>query len=160
MKPGHGYNGQNRTVPYYLTLSKNTYYCGDEITVTLAALKGFNFTGFLCQARPDQADNATTGTLYGEYSKTTNNCDGKGSVTHSTRDLKESMVLKWKANSNYTSVTFVCTVVQDKATYWVKGLQSGVTFSGSGDCSIGEAVNPGVTIQMLMLLISSINFLM
>ncbi|WAR02228.1 hypothetical protein MAR_008786 [Mya arenaria] len=75
--------------------------------VTLAALKGFNFTGFLCQARPDQADNATTGTLYGEYSKTTNNCDGKGSVTHSTRDLKESMVLKWKANSNYTSVTFV-----------------------------------------------------
>ncbi|XP_045175515.2 putative ferric-chelate reductase 1 isoform X3 [Mercenaria mercenaria] len=141
MMPGHGKVAQSSKPPYIIKFQpdKTTYSDSEEIQVTLEGKDNTKFRGFMIQARPD----ANTYTTYGSMSKTPDNtkneCISEGAgknvaITHSDGSDKTSITFTWRAPAtDVGNITFVYTVVQVKATFWVKAESSMLTYKpGAG----------------------------
>ncbi|KAM9324792.1 putative ferric-chelate reductase 1 [Gastrophryne carolinensis] len=114
MLPQHGSNSpQSSTAPYAITVSKNTFNPGDNITVTLTA-NGGHFKGFLLEPQL-VGGNGITGTF-----RTT---DSNAQIltcgaSHNNGNAKQSITAVWTAPEGAGPIVFVATVVQAFTTYW------------------------------------------
>ncbi|XP_060591630.1 putative defense protein 3 [Ruditapes philippinarum] len=138
---------------YDIKLSSATYCPNKEVTVTIMGKSnGEMFRGFLCQARTAVDTYETSGNLTSGNSNvgTKNECSGKASLTHTDRNDKTSAVLKWTPNEGFTSPAFiVCTIVKEKATFWVKQNVK-LTYAGADNCTTNGATRTVFVSLILM----------
>merc|ERR1711974_62084 len=128
MIPKHGdAKPQTTDSPYNVKVSATSIRPGDTVDVTIS---GSKFKGFLLQARDsDSTSRDSEGKLVGKFSEGVEGskylkCDGmdRATVTHTSRDDKETITFKWMAPSEATGkkVKMFATVVQEKTKFWVK----------------------------------------
>jgi len=130
MKPGHVNTPQKLPPPFTIEMSKDTYYPGDKITVTIKGKGSFRFKGFLIQARRADFRRNQTEPIgrWEEQAGTKAICrDGNGNgLTHTdgvdgSDSPKNQLQLKWVAPNKVTKghLEFRVTVVSTYAEYWV-----------------------------------------
>ncbi|XP_069498836.1 putative ferric-chelate reductase 1 [Ambystoma mexicanum] len=106
--------------PFSISVSKNSYSSGDEITVTLQANSGSSLKGFLLQARTVSGD-AIVGTFKMLDSATTQTlaCSGANStVSHKSSTQKSKVTAVWVAPSSKADVRLRATVLQSYGVFW------------------------------------------
>lgn len=134
MVPGHGADAQTGNSPYRIILSAETYTCPDEeLTVTVNGTSPF--MGFLCQPRSNPSAYSTVGSLSGSGSvPTKNNCETNAALTHTESSGKNSLTFVWKSSTSTENVYIVCTIVQNKNTFWVKETSNMIAYQTGGSC--------------------------
>uniref|UniRef100_A0A8C5QAV1 Ferric-chelate reductase 1 n=1 Tax=Leptobrachium leishanense TaxID=445787 RepID=A0A8C5QAV1_9ANUR len=119
MLPSHRNNvQQSGTVPFNITVSRNTFYPGDVITVTINAV-GSEFKGFLLQARTLGSNRIVgTFTLTNSRSRILSCNTTDSTVSHINNYLKASITANWTAPTGLGPIRFRATVLKDYYTFW------------------------------------------
>ncbi|NWX08957.1 FRRS1 reductase, partial [Caloenas nicobarica] len=133
--PNYETEPQTSAPPYIITASFDNFEPGNEIQVTLEALKDVGFRGFNLQAREIEGD-----VPVGTFKITDPNTKGldchnatNSAVSHANSDEKKKVTTTWIAPHGVRDLQFIATVVQDLEKFWV-GIQSKTltaTHSGS-----------------------------
>ncbi|KAK7099726.1 hypothetical protein V1264_022787 [Littorina saxatilis] len=111
MTPQHGVAARPiiPSIPYSVTMSKNTYYSGERHTVMVMGGNS-QFKGLMLQARDANGQRVGTFSLSpGDLSLKLLDCGGVAgtAVTHTGRNLKNSVTVTWTAPMmDMGSVTF------------------------------------------------------
>ncbi|NWI11199.1 FRRS1 reductase, partial [Crypturellus soui] len=123
--PNYEAEPQTSTPPYLIALSFDQFEPGNEIQVTLEALKEASFKGFHLQAREVEGD-----VPVGTFKITDPNTKGldchnmtNSAISHANSDLKKKITTTWIAPHDTRELQFIATVVQDLEKFWV-GVQS------------------------------------
>ncbi|NXL55946.1 FRRS1 reductase, partial [Chordeiles acutipennis] len=123
--PNYEAEPQTSAPPYVITVSFDKFEPGNEIQVTLEALKDDGFKGFNLQAREIEGD-----VPVGTFKITDPNTKGldchnvtNSSVSHANSDVKQKITTTWIAPHDVRELQFISTVVQDLDKFWV-GIQS------------------------------------
>nr|A4QP81.1 RecName: Full=Putative ferric-chelate reductase 1 [Danio rerio]AAI39693.1 Zgc:163022 protein [Danio rerio] len=144
MMPNHGANAQISSPPFTVTADKTTFKEGDQITVTLNSQTGYQFEGFMLQARQVGSSSSI-----GTFSVTASNmqlltCDGVSarSVSHTSNSKKSSIQAKWTAptSGQLGNIQFSVTFVKSDDTFWVGVKSSAVVYNGAG--TTGTSTTP------------------
>ncbi|NXD69533.1 FRRS1 reductase, partial [Eolophus roseicapillus] len=116
---------QTSAPPYIIAVSFDNFEPGNEVQVTLEALKDVGFKGFNLQAREIDGD-----VPVGTFKITDPNTKGmechnvtNSAVSHANSDVKQKVTATWIAPHGVKDLQFVATVVQDLEKFWV-GIQS------------------------------------
>uniref|UniRef100_A0A803YG86 Reelin domain-containing protein n=1 Tax=Meleagris gallopavo TaxID=9103 RepID=A0A803YG86_MELGA len=119
------YEPQTSPPPYIIAVSFDSFEPGNEIQVTLEALKDVGFKEFNLQAREIGGD-----VPVGTFKITDPNTKGlachnitNSAVSHTNSDLKQKITTTWIAPNDVRDLQFIATVVQDLEKYWV-GIES------------------------------------
>ncbi|NXF57577.1 FRRS1 reductase, partial [Ciccaba nigrolineata] len=123
--PNYEAEPQTSAPPYIIAVSFDNFEPGNEIQVTLEALKDVGFKGFNLQARETEGD-----VPVGTFKITDPNTKGLGchnmtnsAVSHANSDVKQKITTTWIAPHDVRDLQFIATVVQDLEKFWV-GIQS------------------------------------
>ncbi|NWU93281.1 FRRS1 reductase, partial [Upupa epops] len=123
--PNYEAEPQTSAPPYVITVSFDNFEPGNEIQVTLEALKDVGFKGFNLQAREIEGD-----VPIGTFKITDPNTKGLGchnmtnsAVSHTNSDVKQKVTTTWIAPRDVRDLQFIATVIQDLEKFWV-GIQS------------------------------------
>lgn len=131
--PSHG--GVAQTSPatdYQITTSASTYMPGGSITVTITALNGKAFLGYLMVAKEEG-----TGADLGSFSiisggKVMCGTTGDQGVTHTNKASKTTESFTWTAPSNANgNIKFEATIVQSYSVYWLNVRSDVVTLASA-----------------------------
>lgn len=131
--PSHG--GVAQTSPatdYQITTSASTYIPGGSITVTITALNGKVFLGYLMVAKEEG-----TGADLGSFSiisggKVMCGPTGDQGVTHTNKASKTTESFTWTAPSNANgNIKFEATIVQSYSVYWLNVRSDVVTLASA-----------------------------
>ncbi|NXU70206.1 RELD1 protein, partial [Oreotrochilus melanogaster] len=116
---------QTSTPPYIIAVSFDNFEPGNEIQVTLEALKDAGFKGFNLQARELDGD-----VPVGTFKITDPNTKGlechnmtNSALSHANSEVKKRVTTTWIAPRDVGNVQFIATVVQDLEKFWV-GIES------------------------------------
>ncbi|NXF82109.1 FRRS1 reductase, partial [Sclerurus mexicanus] len=121
------YEGEPQTSvpPYIIAVSFDNFEPGNEIQVTLEALRDVGFKGFNLQAREIDGDIPV-----GTFKITDPNTKGlechnmtNSAVSHANSDVKQKVTTTWIAPHDVRELQFIATVVQNLENFWV-GIQS------------------------------------
>lgn len=132
--PSHG-GLEAQTSPatdYQITTSASTYTPGGSITVTITALNGQDFKGYLMVAKDEG-----TGADLGSFSIISGGkvmCGPKGdlAVTHTSKASKTTESFTWTAPSVASgNIKFEATIVQSYSVYWLNVRSDVVTFASA-----------------------------
>nr|XP_022316500.1 putative ferric-chelate reductase 1 isoform X1 [Crassostrea virginica]XP_022316501.1 putative ferric-chelate reductase 1 isoform X1 [Crassostrea virginica]XP_022316502.1 putative ferric-chelate reductase 1 isoform X1 [Crassostrea virginica] len=105
---------------YQITTSSGSFTPGESITVTITALNGKDFKGYLMHAIDEG-----TGSVLGTFSVTGGGQTMCGSarnqaVTHTSKASKTTESFSWTAPANANgNIVFVSTIVQSYSVYWM-----------------------------------------
>nr|XP_022316930.1 putative ferric-chelate reductase 1 isoform X3 [Crassostrea virginica] len=105
---------------YQITTSSGSFTPGESITVTITALNGKDFKGYLMHAIDEG-----TGSVLGTFSITGGGQTMCGSarnqaVTHTNKASKTTESFSWTAPANANgNIVFVSTIVQSYSVYWM-----------------------------------------
>ncbi|NXS56536.1 FRRS1 reductase, partial [Brachypteracias leptosomus] len=123
--PNYEAEPQTSAPPYIIAVSLDNFEPGNEIQVTLEALKDVGFKGFNLQAREIDED-----VPVGTFKITDPNTKGlechnvtNSAVSHSNSDVKQEVKTTWVAPNDVRDLQFIATVVQDVDKFWT-GIQS------------------------------------
>ncbi|XP_068808410.1 spidroin-2-like isoform X15 [Struthio camelus] len=123
--PNYEAEPQTSVPPYIIAVSFDSFEPGNEIQVTLEALKEASFKGFHLQAREVEGD-----VPVGTFKITDQNTKGldchnvtNSAVSHANSDAKQKVTTTWIAPHDIRDLQFIATVVQDLEKFWV-GVQS------------------------------------
>ncbi|NWZ32614.1 FRRS1 reductase, partial [Asarcornis scutulata] len=123
--PNYEAEPQTSAPPYVIAVSFDNFEPGNEIQVTLEALRDAGFKGFNLQAREIEGDGPV-----GTFKITDPNTKGlechnmtNSAVSHANSDVKQKVTTTWIAPHNVKDLQFIATVVQDLEKFWV-GIQS------------------------------------
>ncbi|NXY84970.1 FRRS1 reductase, partial [Alcedo cyanopectus] len=123
--PNYEAEPQTSAPPYIIAAAFDNFEAGNEIQVTLEALKDAGFKGFHLQAREIEGD-----VPIGTFKITDANTKGlechnvtNSAVTHANSDIKKKITTTWIAPSDVQELQFIATVVQDLDKFWF-GVQS------------------------------------
>ncbi|NXM08142.1 FRRS1 reductase, partial [Tyrannus savana] len=123
--PNYETEPQASAPPYIIAVSFDNFEPGNEIQVTLEALKGAGFKGFNLQAREIDGD-----TPVGTFKITDPNTKGlechnmtNSAISHANSDVKQKVTTTWIAPPDVGEIQFIATVVQNLDNFWV-GIQS------------------------------------
>ncbi|XP_068262741.1 uncharacterized protein [Nyctibius grandis] len=123
--PNYEAEPQTSAPPYIIAVSFDNFEPGNEIQVTLEALKDVGFKGFNLQAREIEGD-----VPVGTFKITDPNTKGlechnvtNSAVSHANSDVKQKVTTTWIAPHDVRDLQFIATVVQDLEKFWV-GIQS------------------------------------
>ncbi|NXH75341.1 FRRS1 reductase, partial [Hydrobates tethys] len=123
--PNYEAEPQTSAPPYLIAVSFDNFEPGNEIQVTLEALKDVGFKGFNLQAREIEGD-----VPVGTFKITDPNTKGlechnvtNSAVSHANSDVKQKVTTTWIAPHDVRDLQFIATVVQDLEKFWV-GIQS------------------------------------
>ncbi|NXI53231.1 FRRS1 reductase, partial [Chloroceryle aenea] len=123
--PNYEAEPQTSAPPYIIAVSFDNFEPGNEIQVTLEALKDTGFKGFNLQAREIEGD-----VPIGTFKITDPNTKGlechnmtNSAVSHANSDIKQKVTTTWIAPPDVQELQFIATVVQDLDKFWV-GIQS------------------------------------
>ncbi|NXC46801.1 FRRS1 reductase, partial [Penelope pileata] len=123
--PNYETEPQTSAPPYIIAVSFDSFEPGNEIQVTLEALKGVGFKGFNLQAREIEGD-----VPVGTFKITDPNTKGlecrnttNSAVSQANSDVKQKITTTWIAPNDVRDLQFIATVVQDIEKFWV-GIQS------------------------------------
>ncbi|NXW63685.1 FRRS1 reductase, partial [Eurystomus gularis] len=123
--PNYEAEPQTSAPPYLIAVSFDNFEPGNEIQVTLEALKDAGFKGFNLQAREIEGD-----VPVGTFKITDPNTKGlechnmtNSAVSHSNSDVKQKVTTTWIAPNDVKDLQFIATVVQDLDKFWT-GIQS------------------------------------
>ncbi|KAM6398339.1 putative defense protein 3 [Pluvialis apricaria] len=123
--PNYEAEPQTSAPPYLIAVSFDNFEPGNEIQVTLEALKDVGFKGFNLQAREIEGD-----VPVGTFKITDPNTKGlechnvtNSAVSHANSDVKQKVTTTWIAPRDVRDLQFIATVVQDLEKFWV-GIQS------------------------------------
>ncbi|KAM6262671.1 uncharacterized protein LJ264_006359 [Porphyrio hochstetteri] len=123
--PNYEAEPQTSAPPYLIAVSFDNFEPGNEIQVTLEALKDVGFKGFNLQAREIDGD-----VPVGTFKITDPNTKGlechnmtNSAVSHANSDVKQKVTTTWVAPRDVKELQFIATVVQDLEKFWV-GIQS------------------------------------
>ncbi|KAF1402941.1 Ferric-chelate reductase 1, partial [Eudyptula minor novaehollandiae] len=123
--PNYQAEPQTSAPPYLIAVSFDNFEPGNEIQVTLEALKDVGFKGFNLQAREIEGD-----VPVGTFKITDPNTKGlechnvtNSAVSHANSDVKQKVTTTWIAPRDVRDLQFIATVVQDLEKFWV-GIQS------------------------------------
>uniref|UniRef100_A0A671N3J0 Putative ferric-chelate reductase 1 n=1 Tax=Sinocyclocheilus anshuiensis TaxID=1608454 RepID=A0A671N3J0_9TELE len=139
MTPNHGSSAQTSTAPFNITADKTTFKEGDQITVLLNSQSGYQFEGFMLQAR-----RVGSTTLIGTFTVTDSSvqllsCDGVANraVSHTSDSKKSSIQAKWTAptSGQIGDIEFRATFAKGFSTFWVGVKSSTVAYNGTGTSS-------------------------
>lgn len=132
--PSHG-GLEAQTSPatdYQITTSASTYTPGGSITVTITALNGQDFKGYLMVAKDEG-----TGADLGSFSIISGGkvmCGPKGdlAVTHTSKASKTTESFTWTAPSVASgNIKFEATIVQSYSVYWLNVRSDVVTLASA-----------------------------
>ncbi|NXE17542.1 FRRS1 reductase, partial [Ardeotis kori] len=125
MLPNYEAEPQSSVPPYVITASFSNFDPGNEIKVTLNALKDVGFREFNLQAREIEGD-----VPVGTFKITDPNTKGlechnvtNSAVRHANSDVKQQVTTTWIAPRDVKDLQFIATVFQDLEKFWV-GIQS------------------------------------
>ncbi|NXN93681.1 FRRS1 reductase, partial [Rhinopomastus cyanomelas] len=123
--PNYEAEPQTSAPPYVIAVSFDNFEPGNEVQVTLEALKDAAFQGFHLQAREIEGD-----VPIGTFKITDPNTKGLGchnvtnsAVSHANLDVKQKVTTTWIAPRDVRDLQFIATVIQDLEKFWV-GIQS------------------------------------
>ncbi|OXB66173.1 hypothetical protein ASZ78_012972 [Callipepla squamata] len=123
--PNYENEPQSSPPPYIIAVSFDSFEPGNEIQVTLEALKDVGFKEFNLQARETGGD-----VPVGTFKITDRNTKGlechnitNSAVSHANSDLKQKITTTWIAPNDVRDLQFIATVVQDLEKFWV-GIES------------------------------------
>ncbi|XP_065602646.1 putative ferric-chelate reductase 1 isoform X1 [Cyrtonyx montezumae] len=123
--PNYENEPQSSPPPYIIAVSFDSFEPGNEIQVTLEALKDVGFKEFNLQARETGGD-----VPVGTFKITDRNTKGlechnitNSAVSHANSDLKQKITTTWIAPNDVRDLQFIATVVQDLEKFWV-GVES------------------------------------
>ncbi|NXG66093.1 FRRS1 reductase, partial [Hemiprocne comata] len=123
--PNYEAEPQKSAPPYLIAVSFDNFEPGNEIQVTLEALKDVGFRGFYLQAREIEGD-----VPIGTFKITDTNTKGlechnetNSALSHANSDVKQKVTTTWIAPHGVGDLHFIATVVQDLEKFWV-GIQS------------------------------------
>ncbi|XP_040422224.1 filaggrin-2-like isoform X29 [Cygnus olor] len=123
--PNYEAEPQTSAPPYIIAVSFDNFEPGNEIQVTLEALRDAGFKGFNLQAREIEGD-----VPVGTFKITDPNTKGlechnmtNSAVSHANSDVKQKVTTTWIAPHDVRDLQFIATVVQDLEKFWV-GIQS------------------------------------
>ncbi|NXG78737.1 FRRS1 reductase, partial [Baryphthengus martii] len=123
--PNYEAEPQTSAPPYIIAVSFDNFEPGNEIQVTLEALKDAGFKGFNLQAREIEGD-----VPVGTFKITDPNTKGvechnmtNSAVSHANSDVKQKVTTTWVAPRDVQELQFIATVVQDLDKFWF-GIQS------------------------------------
>ncbi|XP_071898127.1 uncharacterized protein [Anas platyrhynchos] len=123
--PNYEAEPQTSAPPYVIAVSFDNFEPGNEIQVTLEALRDAGFKGFNLQAREIEGDGPV-----GTFKITDPNTKGlechnmtNSAVSHANSDVKQKVTTTWIAPQDIKDLQFIATVVQDLEKFWV-GIQS------------------------------------
>ncbi|XP_029955419.1 putative ferric-chelate reductase 1 [Salarias fasciatus] len=126
MGPQHGPRPRPDPPPYSLSVDKPSFSPGEPVTVSLQALNGSFFRGFLIEARDSedlQSPAVGVFSLSAPQQSQLLQCAGspRSAVSHRTGSRKTHIQAVWRSDRNPPhSVQFLVTVVQDYQVYWVR----------------------------------------
>ncbi|XP_065922221.1 putative ferric-chelate reductase 1 isoform X3 [Magallana gigas] len=129
--PSHGAPAQTSpATDYQITTSSSTYTPGGSITVTITALNGKVFVGYLMVAK-DEGTGADLGSFSiisgGKVMCGTTRDQG---VTHTSKASKTTESFTWTAPSNANgNIKFEATIVQSYSKYWLNVRSDVVTLA-------------------------------
>lgn len=131
--PSHGAPAQTSpATDYQITTSSSTYTPGGSITVTITALNGKVFVGYLMVAK-DEGTGADLGSFSiisgGKVMCGTTRDQG---VTHTNKASKTTESFTWTAPSNANgNIKFEATIVQSYSKYWLNVHSDVVTLASA-----------------------------
>ncbi|XP_052684226.1 putative ferric-chelate reductase 1 isoform X3 [Crassostrea angulata] len=131
--PSHGAPAQTSpATDYQITTSSSTYTPGGSITVTITALNGKVFVGYLMVAK-DEGTGADLGSFSiisgGKVMCGTTRNQG---VTHTNKASKTTESFTWTAPSNANgNIKFEATIVQSYSKYWLNVHSDVVTLASA-----------------------------
>ncbi|NXP18839.1 FRRS1 reductase, partial [Scytalopus superciliaris] len=123
--PNYEAEPQTSAPPYIIAVSFDNFEPGNEVQVTLEALRDAGFKGFNLQAREIDGDIPV-----GTFKITDPNTKGlechnmtNSAVSHANSDVKQKITTTWIAPHDVRELQFIATVVQNLENFWV-GIQS------------------------------------
>ncbi|NXW50484.1 FRRS1 reductase, partial [Nyctiprogne leucopyga] len=123
--PNYEAEPQTSAPPYIITVSFDKFEPGNEIQVTLEALKDDGFKGFNLQAREIEGDVPVGTFKITDPNTKVLECHNvtNSTVSHANSDVKQKITTTWIAPHDVRELQFISTVVQDLDKFWV-GIQS------------------------------------
>jgi hypothetical protein len=144
LTPRHGFPPiapQTSPMPVGITIQPHVINAGDVITVTL---QGPIFRGFMIQGRI-LGSSEVTGSFDSSAGIQRLACSGlppNSVATHVDSDPKTSVVLRWRAPTNFNSqfiqVNLFYSVVQSYPVFWTNGVSSTTIFINNPSFSMNE----------------------
>uniref|UniRef100_A0A672JHQ3 Ferric-chelate reductase 1a n=1 Tax=Salarias fasciatus TaxID=181472 RepID=A0A672JHQ3_SALFA len=122
MGPQHGPRPRPDPPPYSLSVDKPSFSPGEPVTVSLQALNGSFFRGFLIEARDSEdLQSPAVGVFSLSAPQQSQLLQCRSAVSHRTGSRKTHIQAVWRSDRNPPhSVQFLVTVVQDYQVYWVR----------------------------------------
>ncbi|XP_061191453.1 putative ferric-chelate reductase 1 isoform X2 [Saccostrea echinata] len=121
MMPSHGsFKPKTNPARYYqITSSTSSYTPGESVSVTITALNGEQFKGYLIRAQDEGTGNPVGTFRIAQGGKLQCGPTSNEAVTHTTGALKTTETFTWMAPANAIgNIVFVATIVKSYKDFW------------------------------------------